>query len=73
LLKPEQLHALARSVFYGKFGRADWQDFQRQMSAASCLLLILAAIIYWQIKEIEHVIAAASEEEAALLQLELLS
>ena len=73
LLKSEQLHALARSVFYGKLGRADWQDFHRQMSAASCLLLILASIIYWQIKEIERVISEASEEEVASLQLDLLS
>ena len=73
LLKSEQLHALARNVFYGKLGRTDWQDFHRQMSAASCLLLILASIIYWQIKEIERVISEASEEEAASLQLDLLS
>ncbi len=35
LLKSEELHALARSVFYGKLGRADWRDFRRQMSTAS--------------------------------------
>ena len=39
LLKSEQLHALARSVFYGKLGRADWRDFRRQMSTASLLSL----------------------------------
>ncbi|MEE8250767.1 MAG: Tn3 family transposase [Gemmatimonadales bacterium] len=60
LLKSEELHALARSVFYGKLGRADWRDFRRQMSTASCLLLILAAIVYWQIKEIEQVLADES-------------
>lgn len=73
LLKSEELHALARSVFYGKLGRADWRDFQRQMSAASSLLLVLASIIYWQIKEIERVIGEASEEDLALLRLDLLS
>lgn len=73
LLKSEQLHALARSVFYGKRGRADWRDFQRQMATASCLLLILAAIIYWQTKEIERASGAASEEELAPLRLDLLS
>ena len=56
LLKSEELHALARSVFYGKLGKADWRDFRRQMSTASCLLLILAAIIFWQIKEIEQIL-----------------
>ena len=43
LLKGEQLHALARCVHYG---RLDQRDFERQTGAASCLLLILAAIIY---------------------------
>ena len=47
LLKGEQLHALARCVHYG---RLDQRDFERQTGAASCLLLILAAIIYWQIR-----------------------
>lgn len=56
LLKSEELHALARSVFYGKLGKADWRDFRRQMSTASCLLLIMAAIVYWQIREIERIL-----------------
>ena len=46
LLKGEQLHALARCVHYGRLGRLDQRDFERQTGAASCLLLILAAIIY---------------------------
>ena len=50
LLKGEQLHALARCVHYGRLGRLDQRDFERQTGAASCLLLILAAIIYWQIR-----------------------
>ena len=44
LLKGEQLHALARCVHYGRLGRLDQRDFKRQTGAASCLLLILAAI-----------------------------
>ncbi|MEM7050676.1 MAG: Tn3 family transposase [Acidobacteriota bacterium] len=47
LLKSEELHVLARSVFYGNLGKAAWRDFRRQMSTASCLLIILAAIVYW--------------------------
>ena len=43
-------HALARCVHYGRLGRLDQRDFERQTGAASCLLLILAAIIYWQIR-----------------------
>jgi len=56
LLQGEQLHALARHVHYGKRGHADGRDFQQQMSRASCLVLILAAIIYWQIREIDTVL-----------------
>jgi TnpA family transposase len=56
LLQGEQLHALARHVHYGKRGHADGHDFQQQMSRASCLILILAAIIYWQILEIDSVL-----------------
>jgi TnpA family transposase len=73
LLKSEEIHAMARSVFYGKLGRADWRDFRRQMSSASCLLLVLKAIIYWQIREIERAIGGASENELSRLRLDLLS
>ena len=59
LLKGEQLHALARCVHYGRLGRLDQRDFERQTGAASCLLLILAAIIYWQIREIDRVLSEA--------------
>ena len=33
-----------------RLGRLDQRDLERQTGAASCLLLILAAIIYWQIR-----------------------
>jgi TnpA family transposase len=56
LLKSEQLHALARQVHYGKRGQTDGRDFQQQMSRASCLVLIEAAIIYWQILQIDEVL-----------------
>jgi len=56
LLQGEQLHALARHVHYGKRGQADGRDWQQQMSRASCLILMLAAIIYWQILEIDAVL-----------------
>ncbi len=42
-------------------------------STASSLLVVLVAIIYWQMKEIERVISEASEEELMPLRLELLS
>ena len=44
--REKQLHALARCVHYGRLGRLDQRDFERQTGGASCLLLILAAIIY---------------------------
>ena len=62
LLKGEQLHALARCVHYGRLGRLDQRDFERQTGAASCLLLILAAIIYWQIREIDRVLSEAGSD-----------
>ena len=64
LLKSEELNALARSIFYGKLGRADWRDFRRQVSTASCLTLIQASIVYWQIKEVERVITLDAGEGA---------
>ena len=73
LLKSEELNALARRVHYGKLGRADGRDFRRQMSTASCLLLILACIVYWQITEIERVLGSAESEELEQLQTDLLS
>ena len=74
LLKGEQLHALARCVHYGRLGRLDQRDFERQTGAASCLLLILAAIIYWQIREIDRVLSEASARQAELFKkLNLLS
>ena len=65
-------HALARCVHYGRLGRLDQRDFERQTGAASCLLLILAAIIHWQIREIDRVLSEAGSD-ADDLNFELLS
>ncbi|MEL6610505.1 MAG: Tn3 family transposase [Bacteroidota bacterium] len=65
LLKSEELHALARAVFYGKRGRADQRDFRRLASTASCLTLILASVVYWQIREIERVVGEADGDPDA--------
>jgi len=62
LLKGEQLHAFARKVYYGKQGKNYVRDFQEQMSTASCLMLIMACIIYWQAKEVQRVITENAEE-----------
>ena len=47
-LKVEQLHALARAVYYGDRSRISARDVYDQINACSCLTLILACIICWQ-------------------------
>ena len=47
MLKVEQLHALARAVYYGQRWRISAREVYDQMNACSCLTLILACIIYW--------------------------
>ena len=58
LLKGEQLHALARAVYYGQRGRISAREVYDQMNACSCLTLILACIVYWQAREISRIAAA---------------
>ena len=57
ILKVEQLHSLARDVAYGKRGRITERDFSEMMKTCSCLILVLACIIYWQSKEIQRCIS----------------
>ena len=59
LLKVEQLHALARAVYYGQRGRLSAREVYDQVNAYSCLTLILACIVYWQAREISRMAAAA--------------
>ena len=53
----EQLHALARDVFYGRRGRINARELWEQMNTCSCLNLILACIVYWQACEISRVLS----------------
>jgi len=64
LLKGEQLHSLARQVFYGKRGKIYSRDLEEQMSTCSCLTLILACIIYWQAREIARVTSGGNQDAA---------
>ena len=48
------------------------REFIAETGAANCLLLILAAIIYWQIREIDRVLSEAGSD-ADDLNFELLS
>lgn len=63
LLKAEQLHALARDVYYGRRGRINSSELHEQMNSCSCLTLIIACIIYWQAKEITRVINTCNPEK----------
>ena len=56
LLKVEQLHALARDVYYGRRGRINARELHEQMNTCSSLTLVLACIIYWQAKEISRAV-----------------
>src|SRR5918997_6774692 len=56
LLKVDQLHALARDVYYGRRGRINARELYEQMNSCSRLTLILAGIIYWQAREIDRVL-----------------
>ena len=58
LLKVEQLHALARAVYYGQRGRISAREVYDQVTECSCLTLILACIVYWQAREISRLAAA---------------
>lgn len=63
LLKVEQLHALARDIFYGRRGRINARELTEQMNSCSCLTLIIACIIYWQAREISRVIRSGEPEK----------
>lgn len=62
LLKGEQIHA----VGYGQQGRLMARDWQGQKNSASCLTLILAAIIYWQAKEFNRVLNECKPEQTGV-------
>ncbi len=49
------------------------RDFDRQTSSASSLLIILASIVYWQIREIERLLPKAREQGIDLAPLKHLS
>ena len=66
LLKIEQLHALARDLYYGRRGRINARELHEQLNACSCLTLILACIIYWQAGEINRVLRESDLEEEGI-------
>ena len=56
LLKVEQIHQLARDITYGNRGRLKGKTLEEITSSGNCTTLIMAAIIYWQILEIDAVL-----------------
>jgi len=66
LLKVEQLHQLARDIFFAKRGRISAQEIHEQLNSCSCLTLIAAAIIYWQAREMAELLKNPSEEISAI-------
>ena len=53
------------SLLDGKQGRADQRNFRRLSSTASCLILTLASVIYWLVREIERVVGGADGDPDA--------
>ncbi len=66
LLKVEQIHQLARDITYGNRGRFKGKTLEEITSSGNCTTLIMAAIIYWQAKEISKVIKEKDPEAAGI-------
>jgi len=66
LLKTEQVHQLARDITYGNRGRFKGKSLEEISSSGNCTALIIAAITYWQAKEISKVIREHDPEKAGV-------
>jgi TnpA family transposase len=66
LLKVEQIHQLARDITYGNRGRLKGKTLEEITSSGNCTTLIMAAIIYWQAKEISRIAKDYNPEEAGI-------
>ena len=62
LLKVEQIHQLARDITYGNRGRLKGKSLEDINNSGNCTTLIMAAIIYWQAKEISRIIKEYNSE-----------
>jgi len=72
LLKVEQIHQLIRDITYGNRGRLKGKSMEDINSSSNLTILIIAAIIYWQAKEISNVIKE-HDPEAEGIDLSLLA
>jgi hypothetical protein len=66
LLKVEQIHQLARDITYGNRGRFKGKSLEDINSSGNCTTLIMAAIIYWQAKEISRIVKEQNPEAAGI-------
>jgi len=66
LLKTEQIHQLARDITYGNRGRLKGKSLEEINSSGNCTANIIAAITYWQSKEISSVIREKDPEAAGV-------
>ena len=66
LLKVEQIHQLARDITYGNRGRLKGKTLEEITSSGNCTTLIMAAIIYWQAREISRIVKEYNPEEAGI-------
>ena len=65
-LKVEQIHQLARDITYGNRGRLKGKSLEDITSSGNSTIILIAAIIYWQAKEISKVIQEKDPEAAGI-------
>jgi TnpA family transposase len=56
LNKGELLYKLARALFFGQAGEFHDQSFQNQFHRASCLMLLIAAIVAWNTRYFQQAV-----------------
>jgi hypothetical protein len=61
-----QIHQLAQDTTYGNRGRLKGKILEEITSSGDCTTLIMAAIIYWQAKEISRIVKEHNPEEAGI-------
>jgi TnpA family transposase len=66
LLKVEQIHQLALDITYGNRGRLKGKSLEEINSSGNSTNLLIATIIYWQVKEISRVIREHDPEKAGI-------
>lgn len=57
LNKGELLYKLARALFFGQSGEFHDQSFQNQFHRASCLMLLIAAIVSWNTRYFQQAVS----------------